>query len=537
MNETRKQARWRKRRIIYNNDGDDAVCVRTGAELEHDSAEGLTVRTEGELIDDFLNARNTPLIGSQVDSNWYCSCMAGLTFSHQTKLGGFYGREMPLELVEKYGRDTLQIHTDFSHEHDMEVFWSLRMNDSHDATPPGERRWNYGLSSFKRDHPEFLMGESADDSGHWTSLDFGFPEVREHVLSIIAEVARNYDVDGMEMDFFRHYPYFRPTLEMQPVEQDHLDMMSDLVRRVRKLADEVGAQRGRPFLVAARTPFKIADSRFIGVDLEQWLEEDLLDLLIPGGGSESCMSESFAEIVALGHRHDLPVYPCIDWAFWNYWTFLGVSKGRHRTLREWYETLYGGQLDRLGKPSYIPVLNEWEGTRPAWRAAAMNLFNAGADGIYVFNPGLGKPEVWREIGDPETMVGKDKLFGIDTFSGDSSFGQAHEVEIPQGEPLGRHFQVGEDPRSSDISELRFRLHLWDLSAEDDLSVKLNGAALNDLAPGEEQQAGSTSRWLECRLQPEQVRRGENQVTLCLERRDESAQTSVMLDSVQLSVRY
>ena len=92
-------------------------------------------------------------------------------------------------------------------------------------------------------------------------------------------------------------------------------MMSDLVRRVRNLADEVGEQRGRPLLLAARTPFNAADARFIGVDLEQWLEEDLLDLLIPGGGSESSMSESFADIIGLGHRHHVPVYPCLDWAF------------------------------------------------------------------------------------------------------------------------------------------------------------------------------------------------------------------------------
>ena len=62
MDEAReRKARRRKRRIIYNNDGDDAVYARTGAELEHDAAEGLTVRTGGEIIDDFLNARNTPL--------------------------------------------------------------------------------------------------------------------------------------------------------------------------------------------------------------------------------------------------------------------------------------------------------------------------------------------------------------------------------------------------------------------------------------------------------------------------------------------
>jgi hypothetical protein len=376
------------------------------------------------------------------------------------------------------------------------------------------------------------------------------------------------------MDFFRHYPYFRPTLDMQPVEQEHLDMMSALVRRVRNLADEVGEQRGRPLLVAARTPFNAAEARFIGVDLEQWLEEDLLDLLIPGGGGESTMSESFVDIIELGHRHDVPVYPCIDWAFWDQWVFLGVSKGKHRIRKEWLETLYGGQPERLGKPSYIPVLNNWEGTRAAWRAAAMNMFNAAADGIYIFNPGLGDPEVWREIGDPATMAGKDKLFGIDEFDGDSSFGQVYEVEIQAGVPLGLHFQVGEDPNSRSIPELRFRLHLWDLVAEEiqagvplglhfqvgedpnsrsipelrfrlhlwdlvaeeKLSVKLNGAALK-LAPGEEQQAGSTGCWLECQLQPEQVRRGENQVELMLERRNEAAQTPLVLDGVQLSMRY
>ena len=86
---------------------------------------------------------------------------------------------------------------------------------------------------------------------------------------------------------------------MQPVEQEHLEMMSDLVRRVRKLADEVGAQRGRPFLVAARTPFNLAYARYIALDLETWLAEELLDLLIPGGGVESHMTESFGPIIKL----------------------------------------------------------------------------------------------------------------------------------------------------------------------------------------------------------------------------------------------
>ena len=116
MDEKRRAARWRKRRIIYNNDGDDALEARSGVEHNHDVAEALMTRKTGELTDDFLNARSTPLAGSQVDSNWYCSCMAGLTFSHNTKLGGFVGKGIPQELVDKYGRDSLQIQVDFSHE-------------------------------------------------------------------------------------------------------------------------------------------------------------------------------------------------------------------------------------------------------------------------------------------------------------------------------------------------------------------------------------------------------------------------------------
>ena len=540
MDEMMKIARWRKRRIIYNNDGDDVIEARTGLEHNHDVAEGLMTRETGELIDAFLKARSTPLLESQVDSNWYASCMAGLTFSHYTKLGGFYGKGIPQELVEKYGRDSLQIQVDFSHENNMEAFWSLRMNDGHDSYPMGSRRWTYGLAPFKRDHPEYMMGQPDDwGSKHaWSSLDFSFPEVREHIFSLIQEVCQGYDIDGVEMDFLRHYPYFRETLDWVPVEQRHLEMMTDLVRRVRKMTNEVGQQRGRPLLLAARTPFTVEDARFIGVDLKKWLAEDLIDMLIPGGASESEMTESFAEIVDLGHKYDVPVYPCIDWDFWKHWVFLGLGEGKYRTYQSWVKTLYGGHPRDIGNPSYILTWNSWKGARAAWRAAAMNLFNAGADGIYIFNPALGEPDVWREIGDPETMAGKDKIFGVDHFGGGSSFGDIiRELELKQGDPVSVHFQVGEDIKSRDRPELRFRLHFWDMAGNDDVAVKLNNELLRELGPDGPTQTASTEQWLECQLRPAQVNRGENRVELTVRKRDESMQTPLVLDAVQLYVHY
>ncbi len=539
MDADRLKARWRKRRIIYNNDGDDVIEARSGVEHEYDVSEALTVRASGDLVQDFLDARSTPLIGTQVDSNWFSPCMAGLTFSHHTKLGGFYGKGIPLELVEKYGRDTLQIQLDFSHEHGMEAVWALRMNDVHDAFPPGSRRWTYGLAPFKKEHPKFMMGKEGDwdkyagsPKANWTGLDFAVPEVREYIFSIIQEVAQNYDVDCIGMEFFKYFPFFRESLERNPVEPEHLELMNDLLRRIRRMADEQASRRGRPLLLAAHTPFSLADSVHVGVDLETWLAEGLIDQLMPGGNYESVFCSSYSDIIALGHKYEVPVYPCVSWGFWDSWAFLGLSDGKYRQSRSWIETLYGGQVERAGKPSFILVFNGWEGTLPAWRGAAMNMFNAGADGLYLFNPAFGEPQWWREIGETATMAGKDKLYGIERFAGPNSFSEVREVTLP----VSAGFQVGEDVGSAGVRSIDLSLHLWDWVPGDDFSVKLNGAAVDGLEPAAPDRNPKEGQWLQGKLDARQVRRGENQLDVAVKNRGESASSAVVLDTVQLRVR-
>ncbi len=185
MDEKRRAARWRKRRIIFNNDGNDVREAWTGVEHRHYAEEKLFIRSEAELIDDFLNARSRPLVGTQVDSIGYCTCMAGVTFSHHSKLGGFHGKGVPQELVEKYGRDNLRIQTDFCHENDMELFWSLRMNDAADSFPEGSRRWTFALDHFKREHPEYVMGEPeewVEGPAHNEYWSWGYPFNRTKII-------------------------------------------------------------------------------------------------------------------------------------------------------------------------------------------------------------------------------------------------------------------------------------------------------------------------------------------------------------------
>ena len=375
MDAQRREARWRSRRIIYNNDGDDVREPQNHRELTWQ----LLNRSGGELSDDFLDARSRPLLGTQVDSLWYSTCFSGLTFSHQTRVGDFYGSEVPQELVDLYGRDNLQIQTDFCHANGLEAFWSLRMNDTHDAYPEGIRTAFRELAPFKRDHPHCLMGQPGDwekyptgPKHEWTSLDFGLPEVRDHVCALIDEVCRGYDVDGVELDFYRAPRFFRPSMEGEPVEPQHVEAMTDLVRRIRRAADEAGQRRGRPLLLAMRAPMTVEKGLFIGLDLETWLAEDL---------------------------------------------------------------------------------------------------------------------------------------------------------------------VGEDLTSEGtIPRLRFRLHLWDTAANDDLCVKLNGELLDGLqAVGPVASTGS--QWLECGLDAGRLRRGENGVELMLRQRDETMQQPLVVDAIQLHVHY
>ena len=162
------------------------------------------------------------------------------------------------------------------------------------------------------------------------------------------------------------------------------------------------------------------------------------------------MTDSFREIVDLAHQHDVPVYPCVHWPFWVHWAFLGLGAVEHRTYGSWVKTLYGGHPNDLDKRCYIQEFNSWDGVAPAWRGGAMNAWNSGADGAYIFN-GFHSTDIdtWREIGDPALLANKSKMFGVDRFPGESSLAESQELQLKPGEPVSVPFQVGEDATAGD----------------------------------------------------------------------------------------
>lgn len=356
LREQRDSAKWRERRLIYNNDGND--------------------NPRGEVTPErFLARRFNALAGTPVDSIFYCTGVFN-KYTHASQVSEMlvYSDNIAAEGMNPYwphelilqGRDTLDLAIDFAREHDKEIFWSMRMNDNHDGY---RGTWIDALmSSWKQMHPDYVMGEAGQlwesrGVNTWASLNWSIPEVREKAFRILEDVASRRDVDGIELDFLRFPPYFPEVLDEEHAYPDHIELMTEFMRRVRAMTEREGLRRGRPILLAVRVFDSTGASKASGLDWETWAEESLFDLLIAGGMAQF---EPWENVVELGHKYDLPVYPVV---------------GDHRVTAFW------NNEERL-------------------RGEALAAWRAGADGLYLFND-FSRPN--RDVVTYEDLADPDRL--------------------------------------------------------------------------------------------------------------------------------
>ncbi len=363
LRKARREAQFRTRRIIMNNDGNDFV-IQSEEDLENPRA--------------FLEKRTAPLLDSQVDSIFYCTGVFNKYSHPMEECELLPDRIIKTDLVEPMKAkdiDSLKIMTEFCHEKGKEIFWSMRMNDIHDSSP--NRRDLF--AQWKADHPKYLVGAFEDREKmpygcqYWSAVDYGREEVREKVFRIISEICRRYDVDGIEMDFYRHLILFREQVWEGMVPQKRLNQMTELMRRIRRMTEEEGLRRGRPILVAIRAPESVGFCRAMGIDLERWLKEGLIDILSCG---DTFRFEPWENLAAMGKKHDVAVYACFD----------------RRRLQ--------GVTDEPG-----------EGTSnlPKWRGEALAAWRAGVNGVYTFNRFDPRDRIFWEIGDPKVLEGLERV--------------------------------------------------------------------------------------------------------------------------------
>lgn len=357
----RKKARRRLRRVIMNNDGNDM------------SVSG----NPNVTVDQFLEKRTKALVSSHVDSIFYCDGINNV-YSHLSEITELpLDNEKAMNLIQVFkaqGTDTLTEMVKFCKQNNKEIFWSMRMNDNHDATRPQL------LSKFKKTHPEYLVGKQGVQmpqmSNKWSALDYGVPEVRAQVERTIEDVVTRYNIDGIELDFCRHPALFKAQFSANDVTQEECDMLTTMIRNIRAICDKAAIKRGRVILIGVRVPDSLGFCKAIGIDLETWLKDELLDLMT---GADYFKLEPWENWVALGRKYNVPAYAGLE---------------QRRMVNE---------KTHPEKESAIEI----------WRGEAYMAWKAGVNGIYTFNRFNPKDQLFWEIGDTLRL---QKLERIDQVS-------------------------------------------------------------------------------------------------------------------------
>ncbi len=251
----------------------------------------------------------------------------------------------------------------------MDFFPSVRMNEHYDIDESSP-----SYSRFRREHPQYLIGRGEDIPGptlEWgirTGVDYAVPQVREHMTNIIVELLSRFDVDGIELDYMRHPAFFR-------IEEAYANrhLMTDMIRDVRGQMDRISQDKGKPLDLIVRVPPTLRDCERTGLDVAAWITDDLVDILIAGGG------------------------------------FIGFEM----PMRQFVEAASGTSTQVYGC---------LEGLRPnvdelTMRAMAARYWEHGVDGLYLFNyysmPQEWKRDVLGRLVDVDTLARLEKRYEMD----------------------------------------------------------------------------------------------------------------------------
>jgi hypothetical protein len=268
-------------------------------------------------------------------------------------------------------------------------------------------------------------------------LDYSKPQVREHYLNTLREACRRYDLDGVELDWLRSPKLFR-TREVDPAT------ITAFVTEARAILDALAKTRGHPLRLVSRVPDSPEGARSIGLDVEAWLKQGLLDAVIAGNGGMFSGLDLEAW-VALAHRYQTPVYGSLE----------------RMKIRK--------SFSRYGTPETL-------------RAAAATLWEKGADGLYFFNfYHRDEMPMFDELGDRARLaeLPKEYFCDMDMRNGPwSSLGDAQLLQVKPGTPATVHLVIADDPAKA--REATLEIIFKDEGEAGPPAITLNGQQIKEL---------------------------------------------------------
>ncbi|MBI4552740.1 MAG: hypothetical protein HY710_10795 [Candidatus Latescibacteria bacterium] len=387
------------------------------------------------------------------------------------------------------GLDPLTVLIDRAHQKGMDFFASLRMG-------------GYGGMA-----PEHALATGGRGYVH--------PEVRDHVFAVLEELATQYPVEGVELDFAAA-PGGSPFWLRPEDVPEYTPVMTDFVRRV---ATMVRNRPGGPGQVGARVYPTEALNRKAGLNVRAWLQEGLVDFVVPLVYASFTLDANMpiGWLVETAHEHEIAVY--------------GM-------LQPYYHD---------GSRRFYPTTNA---TPAMMRASAANGWALDVDGLYTWflRWPLGDAErrILTELGDPDLVKEEDKHYFLRRRPEEI---QEHDYEaflplsIPSANADARHpipFFIADETRNDRIRRIQLRIGVSNSVSADVLDVWLNGqslaaergtrAAIRSLDP-------YSGLWLEFDLDRVRPQQGQNLLELSLRGRPPGLEGGITVEDVEVIVEY
>ncbi len=194
-----------------------------------------------------------------------------------------------------------------------------------------------------------------------TGQDYADSNVRQSYAEYLLWIADNYDIDGLTIDYTRHPPFFKTK------EPENYEHMNNYLRLLRAGLDKIGKQRGKHLILNATFNchgFRGLDPDNLNaaLDIKTWVNQNIVDCIMPEG------RDTF--------------------------DYIEMCKGKKTTCypRKIQAVGFDSRLLQADHPFDPTVADNFRDRPPEWRMSALDLskgilkwYDAGADGVYMFN--------------------------------------------------------------------------------------------------------------------------------------------------------
>ena len=230
------------------------------------------------------------------------------------------------------GLEPIDVYARRCRQKGMKFYVKFRMNDRH-----VHHHNLYGPRFDTRRRKWWLDDEPG-------GFDYTHPGVRDWMFELAKEVVQKFDIDGLTLNYMR-YPYAFEHAESRAKQP----ILTDFMRRVREMLNEEGKRKGRKLDLCVIVAPTIEECQDFGLGVPTWIEQEIVDSVCPCHFDNTLFNCSYEEFAKLTRGTNVYLYPTVH---------PGISPYLY----------YGWYMDS-----------------ESYRAAARNIYTAGADGISAFN--------------------------------------------------------------------------------------------------------------------------------------------------------